>query len=183
MGAFDLRSGGERPLQWSALGAMRRSALGARGFFIPEMSCAPGALRLAFAYHFVLASGVVSWPGLSFSAFVWCSPSVNFVLIRSGSVWPLRRSALGAKCRFTLGARGLFIDPLWVRCVGPLWERGLPRVRGLREQLLASGSVTFRDMQSFIGKCGGLSLVFPAILRLIWGIFGLLETRGGPWGP
>jgi hypothetical protein len=32
----------------------------------------------------------------------------------------------------------------------------------LREQLLASGSATFRDMQSFISKCDGLSLVFPA---------------------
>jgi len=131
-------------------------------FFIPGMSCAPGALRLAFVYHFILTSGTVSWPGLSFSAFVWCSPSVNFVLIRSGSERPLHRSALGAKCRFALGARGLFINPLWVRCVDPLWGRELPRVRGLREQLLASGSVTFRDMQSFIGKCGSLSLVFPA---------------------
>ena len=78
---------------------------------------------MAFVYHFILYSSTVSWPGLSFSAFVWCSPSVNFVLIRSGSKRPLHRSPLGAKCRFALGARGLFIDPLWERCVDPLWER------------------------------------------------------------
>jgi hypothetical protein len=99
---------------------MRRSALGARGLCIPGMSCAPGALRLAFVYHFILYSSIVSRPGPSFSAFVWCSPSVNFILICSGSGRPLHRSA---KCRSALGARGLCIEPLWERCVDPLWER------------------------------------------------------------
>jgi hypothetical protein len=71
-----IRSGSERPLLRSALGAMCRSALGARGLCIPGMSCALGALRLTFVYHFILCSIIVSRPGASFSAFVWCSPSI-----------------------------------------------------------------------------------------------------------
>jgi hypothetical protein len=105
------------------------------------MSCAPGALRLAFVYHFILYSSTVSWPGLSFSAFVWCSPSVKFVLIRSGSRRPLHQSALGAKCRSALGARGLFVDPLWERCVNPLWgQEAIASIRSGSDVSMRFGS-------------------------------------------
>jgi hypothetical protein len=41
-------------------------------------------------------------------------------------------------------------------------ERRRMKFRGLREQLLGVGSATLHDMQSFVGKCNSLALVFPA---------------------
>lgn len=41
-------------------------------------------------------------------------------------------------------------------------EKRRLKFRGLRERLLTTGLATLHDMQSFIGKCNSLSLVFPA---------------------
>ena len=41
-------------------------------------------------------------------------------------------------------------------------ERRRLKFRGLRERLLTSRTATLHDMQSFIGKCNSLNLVFPA---------------------